>query len=322
MREKKNVSFLFFFFLFILLFLIITFIYFKKKEENFQVYIPNKNSKLILNDYPCGFFCIFNKLLHYLVLYPNTKEIQYKIFSNLNNHKPFIGYGVELLSQIFEVYKEENTIIEEIHDISGDNFTITMPTNKKAYNFYNQYRFRLDPYYYAFKKYIILKPHLQTKLNYMTDELHKDCHQVIGIFVRSNALANEQPNDKMPSRDDYLKAINSIDTKTKKTKYFLRIDNEEDLDFYKSKYSPNYITNIKRSKNNKGDALHFNRYEYLTREDLEDTYLEIALLSTCQILIHCVSNMATSSLMMNKDQLSICVSSPSFVKYRVCTDII
>jgi hypothetical protein len=305
-RNNNNIILLLLF----LVLIILSYIFLKKTKENFQAYDPNKNAKLIFNDFQCGLFCMFNKLLHYLVIYPNTKEIQYNVISNLNNHKPFIGNGIEIFSQLFEVYKEPNTIIEEIYDIPGGDFKKPMPTHQYAYNYYNENRSRLEPYYYAFKKYIILKPHLQSKLYFMTKELHEDCDQVIGIFVRSNALASEQPSGKMPTRDDYLNAIKNIDTISKKTKYFLRIDNEEDLDFYKSKLTPNYFTQMKRSAHNKGDAPHTESEEFLPREELENTYLEIALLSTCEILVHCTSNMATASLMMNKEQISICVSPP------------
>ena len=54
--------------------------------------------------------------------------------------------------------------------------------------------------------------------------MRSNSDQVIGVFVRSNALASEQPSGVMPSREDYLEAISKIDTFSKKTKYFLRID--------------------------------------------------------------------------------------------------
>jgi integrase len=51
--------------------------------------------------------------------------------------------------------------------------------------------------------------------------------------------------------------LDKID-KTKKTKYFLCIDNEKDLQFYKTKLNPHYYININRSPTNKGDAPHIN----------------------------------------------------------------
>jgi hypothetical protein len=252
---------------------------------------------------------MFNKLLHYLVIYPNTKEIQYNVISNLDNHKPFIGNGIEIFSQLFEIYDTKEKI-DVVYDIDGNDFK-KMPSSKSAYEFYNSNRNKLESYNKAFKKYIILKPHLQMALDDKIKELHQDCEQVIGVFVRSNALANEQPNDKMPRREDYLNAIKNIDTKSKKTKYFLRIDNEEDLEFYKSKLQPNFYTDMHRAKTNKNDAPHSSDEKFLSLKDLEDTYLDIAILSSCEYLVHCVSNMATASLFMNMSQVSICVSEPA-----------
>jgi hypothetical protein len=53
------------------------------------------------------------------------------------------------------------------------------------------------------------------------------------------------------------------------------------------------------------DALHVSSDKYMKKEELEDIFLEVALLSKCDILIHCASNMARISLVMNKNQKSI-----------------
>jgi hypothetical protein len=269
----------------------------------------SKNIKLIMNEHHSGFFCNFNRLIHYLMLFPNIVEIEFNIKSNIHKHKPFIGHNVELFYTLFEHYKEPYTHIDDILNIGGNDF-LNMPSADSSYNYYNEKRTKFDSYSDAFTKYIKLRPHTQNKLNLMIKEMRKDCEQVIGIFVRSNALAKEQPSREMPTREQYLKAIEKLDTKTKKTKFFLRIDNNEDLEFYKSELQPHYYTNIKRSETNKGDAPHSYTKEFKPLEELEDTYLEIALLSQCEILIHCCSNMVNASLYMNRKQQSICVSDP------------
>ena len=294
--------------LLVLLILLIIVLY-NNDKESFQVYDPNKNAKLIMNEHHSGFFCNFNRLIHYLTLYPNIKEIEFNIRAKIHKHKPFIGEDIELFSQLFETYKEEGVDIDELYDIDGNDFK-EMPTDKGAYAYYNEHRNKFEPYNKAFKKYILLKPHLKDRLNVMIKHLRSDCDQVVGIFVRSEALAKEQPRERMPTRDMYLEAIKKIDTSYKTTKYFLRVDNDEDLEFYKSKLQPYYVTDIKRSKTNKADAPHRSQETFLPLKDLEDTYLEIALLSNCDYLIHCVSNMASTSLFMNMSQISICVSEP------------
>ena len=97
-----------------------------------------------------------------------------------------------------------------------------------------------------------------------------------------------------------MKELNKLGNNNK---HFLRIDNNDDLNYYKEKLPQYYITNINRSKNNQGNAPHKNNLQSLN--DLENIFIEIYLLSECDILIHCVSNMATASLYMNMKQESV-----------------
>ena len=268
----------------------------------------NKNKKIIVkSNKNGGFFSNFNKLITYLKEHNNENivEIGYDIrASDIGDSLPFMNKDVELFNKLFEPYNENKQVDETVEVKDYENYEITF---KNAYNYYNENRYKLQPYNDVFKKYIKLKPNLNEKLNKLINELRADCEQVIGIFVRSNALSSEQPNGKMPTYEDYSNAIDKID-KTKKTKYFLRIDNEKDLEYYKNKYYPNYQTSITRSKDNIQDSLHVSNNKYLLLDDLENTYLEVALLSVSDILVHCVSNMATASLYMNMNQKSICVS--------------
>lgn len=268
----------------------------------------SKKLKLVMNEHHSGFFCNFNRLIHYLMLFPNVVEIEFNVKSDINKHKPFIGDKVELFSVLFEYYKEPYIQADDILNISGNDF-LGLPSADNAYHYYNEKRNKLNNYSDAFSKYIKLRPHTQNKLDLMVKEMKSECDMVVGVFIRSDALASEQPTRKMPTREQYMKAINDLD-KSKKIKFFLRIDNYEDLEFYKSVLPNNYYTNIKRAETNKGDAPHSYTKEFKPLEELEDTYLDIALLSQCEVLIHCCSNMATASLFMNRNQKSICVSDP------------
>lgn len=269
----------------------------------------NTNVKLVLKRHLGGFFSNFNKLINYLTDHPEIVEIDYDVrASGIGQSLPFINKGEEIFNKLFEPYNENKPIDETLIAKDYENYNITF-TN--AFKNYNENRYKLQPYHDSFIKYIKLKPYLQEKLDKMIKELRSECDQVVGIFVRSNALSTEQPTGEMPTREDYINALNNIDTKSKKTKYFLRIDNDNDLDFYKQQYKPYYNTNISRSKDNTQNSLHISHDQYLTLEDLENTYLEVALLSQCDILVHCVSNMATASLYMNMNQKSICVSKPN-----------
>ena len=293
---KKNTKFLL-----ILLFLIIL-LYLLNQYFFIESFT---NEQLKINGHWCGLFCNLNRLIYFLVIHPDTRKIDYNVLAGTNtNHKPFIGEGVEIFSKLFEPY-DEGLEIDNVVDATDH--TGMLITHKEAFNFYNEHRYKLEPYGSAYKKYIRLLPHIQLKLDNLIKTMRGDYDQVIGIFVRSNALASEQPNGQMPTREEYLEAVRNIDTQNKKTIYYLRIDNEDDLAFYKASLSPTYETTIQRSPNNNGDAPHITS-EFKSLEELEDTYLEIALLSNCEYLIHCVSNMATASLYMNMNQISICIS--------------
>jgi hypothetical protein len=290
-----------YYFIFITLLFLVIAIFNIQPKENFE---DKKNVKVVFKHLDgCGFFSTFNRLIEFLVHYPqNVTEIEFDVRASLDRWMPYIGENEELFSKLFIPYKN-NTYTNETYVLDQFyNHSITHPRL-----LYNERRVELEPYNLAFKKYIKLQPNLENRLKRLEDELTLGYEQVVGIFVRSEALAGEQPSGKMPTRDDYLHAINSID-KTKKTRFFLRIDNEEDLNFYKTICVPYYLIDMKRSKTNKGDALHTNGTEYLLLKDLEDIYLDIALLSKCDILIHCVSNMSAASLFMNMNQKSICVS--------------
>ena len=253
-------------------------------------------------DYPlASFFSDFCRLLKYLVhTTDNVVEIEYNVCSSLYNGIPFIKENEEIFSKLFLPYKEEDLTYEKEVYLNNFNYFIDKPN---AQNLYNNDELKL--YTNVFNKYIKLQPHIQEKINNLENKLTDNCEEVIGIFMRSNALACEQPYGIIPKREDYLKIIKDINIDNKKIKYFLRIDNNEDLEFYKDALQPNYYTQISRSKTNNHDAPHQNNSDFLTLEDLENTFIEIVLLSKCDTIIHCVSNMAAASLIMNPSQKSI-----------------
>jgi hypothetical protein len=291
----------------IISFIVITlYIYNTSIRETLEDYDETKNPKLVFNGHSSGLFCNLNRLVNYLVIYPNIREIDFNLLSSKTNHKPFIAKNVEIFSKLFKKYKEDIPI-DKVYDYSGGEFTkFYHLTHKEAYQYYNENRYKLEPYNKAFNKYIHLLPHLQERLDKMVNEMRSNCDQVIGIFVRSNALAVEQPNGKMPTREEYLEAISNLDTFSRKTKYFLRIDNNEDLVYYENTLKPNYYLDLKRAQTNKGDAPHTNK-KFLPLEELEKIYIEIALLSKCDYIVHCSSNMVSSALFMNMATISILV---------------
>lgn len=279
----------------------------KKEANNLQEGGNHENLKLIITNTKngAGLFSEINKAVSYLVDNPNVVEIEYSVLATKpGNGLPFIKENEELFSKFFLPYNENKPIDKTI---IAEQFYKMEVTFSGAYDYYNENRYKLKPFNDAFKKYLKILPKLTERVDKLYKDLMKDTDILVGIFVRSNGLASEQPNGRMPTKGDYIDAVNNLD-QSKRIKYFLRVDNEEDLNFYKEMLTPNYYSNMKRSNNNKQDAMHRSSNEYMSLEDLENIFCDILLLSKCHILIHCVSNMATASLFMNMEQKSICVS--------------
>jgi hypothetical protein len=277
-----------------------------KKIKKMKKHIGgNENIELILSNNKeegCGFFSTFNKLITYCVDYPNITKIKYNITSFAKGHPmSFIKEGEELFSKIFDEYDEKKPVNRTINALKYENERIT---TVNAVNFYGENRIKLQPFNDAYKKYVKIKQNIQDKINTKLKLLKENVEQTVGIFIRSNALQHEQPNHKMPRREDYDNALKQIDL-TKNTRYFFCIDNEDDLNYFKTKYTPNYYTDIRRTDNIHNSEPH--KKTMGTLKDLEDSFIEVALLSECDTLLHCVSNMTTASLYMNMNQKSVFV---------------
>jgi hypothetical protein len=286
---------------YILIGIIIFLLLFLFKTRNIERF---ENINMMIQSAPyMGFFANFNKLITYLVDNPSTTKITY----DMRSHGPttafsYIKENEELFSKIFDDYDEG---LETSKIINGSHFQSNRISHVNAYNYYNGNRNNLQPFNDAFNKYIRIKPHIQQKIDIHVNELKNNADQIIGIFVRSNALADEQPSKIMPSREEYINTIEQI-PKSNNVKYFFCIDNEEELNYYREIYKPNYFTNIRRTKNINDGEPHTKTMG--TLEDLEDSFIEVCIMSKCDILVHCISNMVTASLYMNMNQQSICVS--------------
>jgi GR25 family glycosyltransferase involved in LPS biosynthesis len=274
-----------------------------KRRNNFMNGILErqliKNKKIVFERNPHGgFFSNFNMLIDNLANSNNIVEIEYNVLSG-GESLLFVKEGEELFSKLFENYKEKDKTpeyTEYINTYKTDNIK-----GKDASNMYGENRNKLQPYNDAFKKYIFIKQNIKDKINEEIKKLKEGKYdKLIGLLVRSKDLGGEQPRGYMPSREEYMNELNKLGNNNK---YFLRIDNNDDLKYYKEKLQQYYATNINRSNSNQGNAPHRNNLQSVN--DLENIYIEIYLLSECNVLVHCVSNMATASLYMNMDQQSV-----------------
>ena len=277
----------------------------KKKTRKYLKNGGNNTSELIFNSHTGGgLFSNFNKLIQCLVNNPTINKIKYNALSGTKGTPlAFIKENEELFTKLFIPYDENKSINTTITSDTCNDDSIAAD---HASRYYGENRNKLQDYHNVYMKYIgkNIKKNIQNKIDLHIKKLKEDSEQTVGIFIRSKALGSEQPKGVMPSREDYKRVLDSIDT-TKKTKYFLCIDNADDLNYYKELYMPNYYTNIRRSTNTNNSEPHKKNIGSLT--DLEDSFIEVAVLSSCDILVHSLSNMATASLYMNMNQKSMFV---------------
>ena len=297
---KKKIKNIILFFIIFLLFLI----YFFNKLKKLDLFTVNtNNTKLIFNNvgYSCGFFCYFNMIIASLIDNPNTTEIQYNLISK--KEQPSTYYVEEynnLLENIFIPYNENKPIT---NTIIIDKFIENTEGSKlyfKAKDFYNENRGQFKPFHDAYIKYIKLQPHIIEKIESHKNKLREgNPEKTIGILIRSAA------NGDLLGRDTVLNKIKELNLNN--IKFFFCIDNNIDLDFYKEHLTPNYYLDFKRAETNLGDAPHSDS-SLKTLEELENVFIQVAVLSTCDLLLHCNSNMAITSLFMNMNQQSIYIN--------------
>ena len=271
----------------------------------------NKNIKLIINNDMGnrGFFSHFNQLLCALVDNPETTEIEFNLVSTPKNATTYyIKEGEEIFSKLFEKYDLNKPITDTV---SLTNFTNNSYASKlyfDALNNFNNNRDKLQPFNDAYNKFIKIKPNILDKIeSHMKILKENNPEQLIGVLVRSQAVAVSQSKKRMATYEEYLNAIN-IENKNKSTKYFFVIDNNIDLEYYKNALTPNYyLKDLLRSDDNKSNAPHLNP-NLKSLEELENIFIQVVILSKCDILVHCNSNMAIASLSMNMNQKSIFIS--------------
>lgn len=303
--KKNNYNILI---LIIIILIILLFLLFKKNK--FIEKYNNVNTKIVFNNtnYGGGFFSYFCLFLASLVDNPNTVSLDYNVISNPHDSASYyVNEGEKIFEKIFLPYETN----EEIHKIININEFIPDTAASKLYfdsiKNYNENRNNLQPFHDAYKKFIIIQPHIQENINYHIQKLNEgNPEKTVGILVRSAAVWMGNDTSIIPTREKYLNIINKLNENNKNIKFFLCIDNNEDLNYYKENLVPNYYLDINRSDTNKGDAPHKNS-SLKSLDELEKVFIQVAVLSSCDILVHPSSNMATASLIMNMKQESILV---------------
>jgi hypothetical protein len=109
----------------------------------------------------------------------------------------------------------------------------------------------------------------------------------------------------MPTREQYSEVIHEYQRQYPATDlvFFLCVDNSDDLAYYQRICSPypTLYTEIRRSGAIQVEP-HLSTIG--TERDIADAVVEVELCAMCDVLIHPVTNMATTSLFMNPVQIS------------------
>lgn len=281
------------------------------KKRKYKGGNSNKNIKIIVSNdfYNRGFFSHFNQLLCALLDNPDTTEIEFNLVSTPKYSSTYyVKEGEEILSKLFEKYDLQKPITDTIILTNFINDSYASNIYVDAINNFNNNRYKLQPFNDVYNKFIKIKPNILEKIeSHMNILKENNPELLIGVLVRSKAVEADQSKKKMPSYEDYLNAIN-VENKNKSTKYFFVIDNNVDLEYFKNALTPNYyLKDLYRSPDNQHNAPH-TKQNLKSLEELENIFIQVAVLSKCDILVHCNSNMAIASLSMNMKQKSVFIS--------------
>ena len=252
--------------------------------------ITSKFKIVAIKEYPNGgLFSNVNKTLEFLYHNQHFENVIWYLTSQNQGPFCYIKEGEELFSHIFEQYhiKLNDKIATYPNSIKEKINQIQCYKNREKLKVYNP----------IFNRYFKIKDDINDIVLRKSENFNEN---TIGILVRGDKLKNEQPTKKMPSLEKYLNAVKHLNIQD--PNFFLSIDNMKDLYLFKHMFAPNYHTDIRRSKNN---TIEPHLHLMGTEKDLIDSFVEVFLLSKCKYLIHPVSNMATTSLIMNNEQKSI-----------------
>lgn len=253
-------------------------------------------------DSGAGLCANFNRILTFLSKCQPIHSVKWRMYGQESG---CMGYKTdkELFGQIFNEFESSLNINNTIKSYHWEHFCFdpSRITGKEAFQYYGNNRHKLEPYTNVYKHFFSLKDEFKLRVDEKIKDLRNEIEskKVVGIIVRNSALAGEQLRNKMPTREEYKEQIDRF----KDHRFFLCVDNEDDLEYFKSICQDFYHTDIRRSLNSNDIEPHKKTVAY--NDEFIKTFVEIYLCSSCDILIHCITNMATTSLILNSNQQSI-----------------
>lgn len=115
---------------------------------------------------------------------------------------------------------------------------------------------------------------------------------MIALHVRNYSISSESENKQAPTLEQYRQAVAELPGKI-----FLATDNVEAVTYFENEFPERMVTRkIPRSPDMQTE-LH--KFRENTLEDAKNCLVDAVVMSKCAMLVHGVSNIATSVLYMN-----------------------
>lgn len=251
--------------------------------------------KIIFNSHKCGggFFSQFNLVVQGLVQHDGNIDC---VEWDMQDAGAFQYNSGEIYKPLFEEYTNNKEYTETItvNNFYDQNYTAHLAASKYTSSDQKQWR---NTYHSIYTKYIKHTDYLNDIFNNVYSEQFARYNDTpkVGILIRNNNLAAEQPRQAVPTNELYIRAISELNLKD--FTLICAIDNRQDLEFYKRNYNTICNENTSRSETRYHGEAHC--VSNLTKIDAAYHYLEGFALSKCDYLIHPVSNVATAALYMN-----------------------
>lgn len=252
---------------------------------------------LIFKDHPAGFFSNFNKVIQNLYFHINevekiTWQMTGNIFNLYTNNK-----NEDVYSKLFVPYSNNTLITNILEDIYIDRYVDYTYTAHTVANIYlsEDQNWRTE-YNKAYNRFIKFTNFINDTWNaYYASFFNKTPNTPkVGILIRNGLLSTEQPNGRLPTVEQYVQAINTLNLTS--PSIVCAVDNLEELAYLSNHFTCYYNEQTTRSKNKYDTEPHSKSSTIL---DAAFHFLEGVMLSKCDYLIHPVSNMATAALYMN-----------------------
>jgi hypothetical protein len=228
-----------------------------------------------------------------------TSIINQVIDIALEHYKKYKNFNVtindeQILKDFYPIFDSE-TFDYNASDVFLNNFFL----NDTTHNFFNAHTVANKENLYLRKKVLdnILKPKLEVLQESEIIRNQIGDSNVLGIQIRGTDKKNEIP--AIPN-DVIVKKVREYVEKQNINKIFLSTDDINYVNLLTYEFGNVIFYNKKNTVSYDGNPIHFsNEKESLNREVLTDAYV----LSTCEHLIYCFSNVSFLALTLGVDRI-------------------